>query len=453
MRSVYALLSLCILGGGDAHAAPWNRLFAQEASSSSYLKNNWNRFSENYHPNYILDDNPKTAWVEGVEGLGEGQTLSVRVSPLSSAQAVKLKLRNGYQKSGPLLKKNAAPNKVKVRLLTEGRVVTAEKEVSLAKKKGWQEIQLTTTKGFSMVELELVSIHPGTVYKDTCISDLQIFVRSKVPYKKEAELAKRDQLKRWIKARVKAAKYFAKLPESYPFAGTHFDSESVVSFSENNEEGKLKNFVGMDQQIKKKKHSAQLSKAFTAKDFEDLDYVMKLAKQPDPSRKVRKAVVKRPIKLPDGLHPESIKAVADFLDRGRLTLFETKKKSYNANKRPKDAPWWPVKKFIRGHPLLHFNKGKLASAYLWEDKVIEERGVYTHKNHYVLWFDAQERLTRVVLYSAQSDGALFEVVNFSRSRDKIDAVTVKRASYYNEYFPENSVNVWRYAPKNKLAKN
>src|SRR5690349_16626435 len=50
----------------DAGAAPpsraWKQLRSASASASSFLQNNWNRFEENYHPSYVLDENPATAW-------------------------------------------------------------------------------------------------------------------------------------------------------------------------------------------------------------------------------------------------------------------------------------------------------------------------------------------------------------------------------------------------------
>lgn len=56
-----------------AKAGAFKRLYTDGASATSYLQNNWNRYTENYHPSYALDDDPKTAWVEGAEGDGHGE--------------------------------------------------------------------------------------------------------------------------------------------------------------------------------------------------------------------------------------------------------------------------------------------------------------------------------------------------------------------------------------------
>ena len=101
--------SSTVYGGQDLP-----RLYSSHAKSSSFLKSAWNKYNENYHPNYVLDDNPKTAWVEGVDGNGEGETLLIPFSPLSSAKKVRLKIRNGYQKSENLMKANSAPKEILV---------------------------------------------------------------------------------------------------------------------------------------------------------------------------------------------------------------------------------------------------------------------------------------------------------------------------------------------------
>lgn len=40
------------------------RLFSDSTEASSFLWNDWNRFQENYHPNYLADDDPTTGWAE-----------------------------------------------------------------------------------------------------------------------------------------------------------------------------------------------------------------------------------------------------------------------------------------------------------------------------------------------------------------------------------------------------
>src|SRR5262249_45627944 len=129
-------------GPKDAPDPRYKRLYPSSVTASSYLQNNWNKYTENYHPNYAFDDDPKTAWVEGVEGDGTGETLTAAVSPLATARAVKVRVRNGYQKSKGLLKENAAPKNVELALLSGAGAVVFEKTIALTRELGWQDFEL-----------------------------------------------------------------------------------------------------------------------------------------------------------------------------------------------------------------------------------------------------------------------------------------------------------------------
>lgn len=158
-----------------------NRLYVPSAQASSFLQNNWNKYQENYHPNYAFDDNPATAWVEGKEGYGEGEEISWKVSSLASAKRIHLRIRSGYQKSKKLFGANSAPKQVELILDNgQGRTV-ATKKFDLKRAMGFQnlEMDLPGETGFEFLKLRILSTYPGTVYKDTCISDIQTFVESK----------------------------------------------------------------------------------------------------------------------------------------------------------------------------------------------------------------------------------------------------------------------------------
>jgi hypothetical protein len=58
------------------------------------------------------------------------------------------------------------------------------------------------------------------------VSDVQIFVDSDVPYNASVEKGKRDAMLQWKKERLDAAKYFASLPKTYPYAATRFEKKS-----------------------------------------------------------------------------------------------------------------------------------------------------------------------------------------------------------------------------------
>ena len=210
-------------GPASASEPEWRLLRQTEVEASSFLRSNWNKYSENYHPNYVADDDPKTAWVEGVDGNGEGETLRLPTSVLKEARAVRLRIRNGYQKSEGLLSANAAPRGVRVAVLG-GAGEVAHADVTLTRTMGWQEVvvPLPPGKGVSAVELRVDSVHPGSKYKDTCISDVQVFADTDVVYRSAIEEARFQRLQAWTAERKKTAAYFASLPATYPFAATAF---------------------------------------------------------------------------------------------------------------------------------------------------------------------------------------------------------------------------------------
>ena len=81
---------LAVLLFASSAFADFKRLHAERATASSFLESNWNKYQENYHPTYVLDDDAKTAWVEGADGDGVGESLTVQLSALKSAKALRL---------------------------------------------------------------------------------------------------------------------------------------------------------------------------------------------------------------------------------------------------------------------------------------------------------------------------------------------------------------------------
>jgi hypothetical protein len=233
--SLVLVLAVAAAGPQTQDADGFVRLFAERAEASSFLENNWNKFTENYHPSYLLDDNPKTAWVEGADGLGEGEWVQWAVSKLGRVERVKLRVRTGYQKSKGLFRANATPTKLRVELLgADGRPVKSE-ERTLKAKWGWQDLAFDAAGALGGVRLTVLGVKDGTKYKDTCVSDVQTWVKTKVPYDAKLEKARHAALLRWVGERRKEAAYFKKLPKKYPFAGTKFDGdmkEKKVAFRE-----------------------------------------------------------------------------------------------------------------------------------------------------------------------------------------------------------------------------
>jgi hypothetical protein len=170
-----------------------------------------------------LNDDPKTAWVEGAEGDGIGESLTIPVSNLQSARAVRLVIFNGYQKSKGLLEANAAVKQLTVTVRGTGGRESGRKQLTLERKMGSQSFDIPVTGSVADVVLTIDSVHPGSKYRDTCVSDVQLFVDSDVPYNASVEKGKREAMLQWKKERLDAAKYFASLPKTYPYAATRFE--------------------------------------------------------------------------------------------------------------------------------------------------------------------------------------------------------------------------------------
>jgi hypothetical protein len=190
-----------------AQSAPVERrLYADRVDASSFLWNDWNRFQENYHPNYVMDGDPSTAWVEGAATDGVGEWLRVPVSTLEGATTVRLRVRNGYQKSSNLFKANARAKQVDVKLLPSGVTASA----TLTDAEGWQELTFNQPAGkLDAIEVRVRSTYAGSKYKDLCISDLEVYATAATRDNPAAEKAKMDNMLTWKASRVAAAKMFA----------------------------------------------------------------------------------------------------------------------------------------------------------------------------------------------------------------------------------------------------
>jgi hypothetical protein len=187
------------------------RLHSDTIDASSFLWNDWNKFVENYHPNYVADDDPATAWVEGARGSGAGEWLRIQITPLDRTTRIRLHIRNGYQKSKDLFAANARARQVTLRLLPS----KTETKVTLADKDGWQDAVIEQPSGpVRAVELVVNSVYEGKKYEDLCISDIQVFATSLTPDNPAFEKSKHKTLMDWRAARLAAARTFKdqKLP-------------------------------------------------------------------------------------------------------------------------------------------------------------------------------------------------------------------------------------------------
>jgi len=152
-----------------------------------------------------VDDDPKTAWVEGREGSGVGEWIRFHSTPLEGATTVRLRLLNGYQKSKALYKANARPKILTVKLLPGGQIT----RVTLKDVEGWQEVRASQKAGpIQAVELRIDAEYAGSKYKDLCLSDAQVFVTATTRENPAVERGRFQRVLTWKKERLEASKLF-----------------------------------------------------------------------------------------------------------------------------------------------------------------------------------------------------------------------------------------------------
>jgi hypothetical protein len=213
-------LSSVIRAAPAADVPKERRLHVASAEASSYLVNDWNKFQENYLPLYVGDDDPKTAWTLKTEGIGEW--LRVHVTPMAGATKVRLRIRNGYQKSDKLWAANSRAKGLSVVLLPSKKTV----DVELTDTKGWQEIAVEQPAGaFEAVELHVRSVYAGKKYDDLCLSDVQVFVTATTADNPALEKQRLQKILDWKKERLAAAELFkSELAATMPIAAQYVRS-------------------------------------------------------------------------------------------------------------------------------------------------------------------------------------------------------------------------------------
>lgn len=195
------------------------RLFPQKFAASSHLENDWNRFQENYLAAYMGDDNPKTGWTEGKEDVGLGEWIQVEHTHLKDASKLRLKIRNGYQKTPRLFKRNARAKDITLTLIPNGQT----SKHTLTDAEDWQEIETEQPAGpLHGYKITFDSVYAGTHYKDLVISDIQTFVTATTPDNPSFEKSKQARLLEWVKSRKEAAETFKKAAKgSIPIASSY----------------------------------------------------------------------------------------------------------------------------------------------------------------------------------------------------------------------------------------
>lgn len=148
-----------------------------------------------YSVGSLTDNDPKTAWAEGVDGSGIGEVLIVPCLDLKKS----VKIWAGYGKSDAAFAANNRPKSLRVVIVRaelngatqygsiyENLKVVSEKVVTLEDKNGYQNLSIpeyiaesyyskifeSTSEYKYFLGVEILDVYKGTKYDDTCISEI-----------------------------------------------------------------------------------------------------------------------------------------------------------------------------------------------------------------------------------------------------------------------------------------
>jgi hypothetical protein len=132
-----------------------------------------------YLASNVDDIDPATAWVEGVEGWGIGESLTVSFIPWEGSQVATsthgLTIQNGYAKSPEIWERNGRVHLLAI-YLNEGLAFVAElQDTWLPQSVQWYEQGSLRLSNGDAITLEILSVYEGTMFEDTAISGLMFW--------------------------------------------------------------------------------------------------------------------------------------------------------------------------------------------------------------------------------------------------------------------------------------
>jgi hypothetical protein len=221
MKRFY-LLGFCLmmyLATNTYAKSSYTTIFPDNIYVSSSLGDNSLKVINNYSPYYVIDDNPNTAWVEGADGDGIGESLILDFSYGVKTDSLAVYIRNGFQKSNDLFLKNNRVKELDIKLFSviNNKTEVVSNQVTLKDEMDWQTITLSPQNTFVKIELVIKSVYKGISYQDTCISDIKIGVSNTTSIDNQKQDDYKNRFNKWFEERQKKAKFFASLPKNYPF--------------------------------------------------------------------------------------------------------------------------------------------------------------------------------------------------------------------------------------------
>ena len=120
-------------------------------------------------PDLVLDGRPETAWNTNEDGVGQSITISVN----SAANVSGLRIMNGYNKistsGNDLYWANARAKGIRIEYEGGGFDYTLEDL-----KGEYQTINFNSPVSTTWVKITILSVYPGSMYDDCCISEIEV---------------------------------------------------------------------------------------------------------------------------------------------------------------------------------------------------------------------------------------------------------------------------------------
>ena len=127
-----------------------------------------NEDGNNHSGELTTDGDIKTCWVEGVPGLGIGESILYQFN--GNYKVSGLNIWTGHQKSEDLFYKNARPTAIRV-IGSDGSNVIYPLNDAM----GMQRVTFNNPITVNIIKLVIEKVAPGNKYEDTCIAEVNFF--------------------------------------------------------------------------------------------------------------------------------------------------------------------------------------------------------------------------------------------------------------------------------------
>lgn len=143
---------------------PFRMSYIEEVSATSALS----EYNMTHNSGRVIDGDNTTAWVEGAEGQGIEETITIYFD--GSYQIQGMTIYAGYQKSSDLYQKNSRPQEMKISFSDGSSTYYELKDIN-----GAQDIILEKSVVTDFVSFTIESVYAGYKYEDTAISEIYIY--------------------------------------------------------------------------------------------------------------------------------------------------------------------------------------------------------------------------------------------------------------------------------------